>query len=274
MKKLPIIEDHKKKLKNGYGTGVGQHYKPWIRQSEAPNQGVVSIVSGLTVERDYLLLSNHENNFFHIADFNDAVIDIREQFPLFPLEFSMRLAEELGIDYPVVGKNKIPIILTTDFVLTYQNSETLYYKAFSVKPENKLVTKRDFEKQEIERAWWESIGIPWQIYTDDDQACIIANNIKWTSQPIKNEIYFSPQILDEAKNYVEIEKSEVASLINRIAQKLSVSEIEADNIFKTLIYKKYIDVDLNINIQKYGIVDVVNINHLVNSEGYYDEVSA
>lgn len=274
MKKLPTIEDHKKKLKKGYGIGVGQHYKPWIRQSEAPTQGVVSIASGLTVERDYLLLSNHENNFFHIADFNDAVIDIREQFPLFPLELAMRVAEELGIDYPVVGKDKIPIILTTDFLLTYQASGSLYYKAFSVKPENKLVTQRDFEKQEIERAMWEIISVPWKIYIDTEKDCIIANNIKWILQPAKNEIHVASKVLDDAKNYIESGKSELASIISRIAKKLSISEIKAENVFKTLIYKKHIDVNLSINIQKYGIVDVININHFENSEGYRDEVSA
>ncbi|STP68536.1 Tn7-like transposase TnsA [Escherichia coli] len=54
-----------------------------------------SIVFGLKTFRNHHLLSSVESNFFYLAEFNDSVIDIREQFPLFPL----RLTQQIAIIY-------------------------------------------------------------------------------------------------------------------------------------------------------------------------------
>ena len=177
-KSKPSLEGYQRKLKNGYGIGCGLDYKPWIGMSDLPSNGVVSQPFGLKTNRTHLCLSNHENNFLHLAEFDSDVIDIREQFPLFPIELAIRLSEELGIKYPLIPGTKTPNVITTDFLLTCKGSDNYLYKAYSVKPEDGLKTNRDFEKQELERAWWESLGIQWQIYTDSESDKIIAENIK------------------------------------------------------------------------------------------------
>lgn len=48
------------------------------------------------------------------------------------------------------------------------------------------MTKRDFEKQELERVWWESLDIPWKIFLNDNQDKIVANNLCWLSQPLRD----------------------------------------------------------------------------------------
>jgi proteasome lid subunit RPN8/RPN11 len=49
------------------------------------------------------MLSDNELHFFLYADFAKEVVDIREQFPLFPQEETAKLAEDLGISHPRSG---------------------------------------------------------------------------------------------------------------------------------------------------------------------------
>ncbi|MFI9481923.1 hypothetical protein ACIG2M_08630 [Lysinibacillus fusiformis] len=59
-----------------------------------------------------------EQNYFHLTEYSDSVVDIREKFPLLPLEETIVIAEELDLKYPTDPKTNEPIALTTDFLLT------------------------------------------------------------------------------------------------------------------------------------------------------------
>ncbi len=50
-----------------------------------------------------------ERNYFYLTEFSDAVLDIREQFPLLPQEETIVIAEELGIKHPADPKTGDPI---------------------------------------------------------------------------------------------------------------------------------------------------------------------
>lgn len=50
-------------------------------------------------------LSEHESSFF-LAEFSDTIIDIREQFPLIPLDLSTKIAQLLGVGHPVIAYSK------------------------------------------------------------------------------------------------------------------------------------------------------------------------
>lgn len=265
-KPSPSLNSYQRKLQNGYGTGIGQYYKPWIAESELPDHGVTSKPFGLKTNRIHLCLSNHESNFLYIAEFDSEVVDIREQFPLFPLELSMRASEELGIKYPINPKTQLPIIITTDFLLTCNSGNGYYYEAYSVKPEDGLRTTRDFEKQEIERAWWESLGIKWQIYIDTEVQKVVAENIKWISQPARNNVVFRAEVLTKALDLIEIGKSDISIIVRRLVKELNLGELEASSLFKTLIWEKFIEVDLTVQIEKYGIVNILKTLALTGQE--------
>lgn len=119
--------------------GYGQSYQPWLRAQDVKSRGNRSIVFGLKTFRNHHLLSSVESNFFYLAQFNDSVIDIREQFPLFPLQLTQQIANHLHFQHPMVrGVRGVPVevlnVMTTDFLLTLRTPEGgLRYKAIAVK---------------------------------------------------------------------------------------------------------------------------------------------
>ena len=84
-RKLEDLADFQRALRNKYGLGEGDSYKPWLRVQDVRSQGNSGKIQGIKVNREHHMLSEHESCFFYIAEFCDSVIDIREQFPLLPL---------------------------------------------------------------------------------------------------------------------------------------------------------------------------------------------
>ena len=163
-RRLKTFDDYKRSLKGKYGLGEGKSYKPWLRVQDVKSKGIRSQILGLTTQRIHHTLSSIETEFFYLAEFSDQIIDIREQFPLFPLDLSIKIAKSLNINHPTHPETDTPIIITTDFLLTMKKANEIAYKAISVKPEGNLVDLRVLEKQEIERVWWELLGINYSIY--------------------------------------------------------------------------------------------------------------
>ncbi|ELS8101828.1 TPA: TnsA endonuclease N-terminal domain-containing protein, partial [Escherichia coli] len=84
-RRLKSYQDYENALGDGIGLGYGQSYQPWLRAQDVRSHGNRSIVFGLKTFRNHHFFSSVESNFFYLAEFNDLVIDIREQFPLIPL---------------------------------------------------------------------------------------------------------------------------------------------------------------------------------------------
>ncbi|PYS46386.1 MAG: hypothetical protein DMF68_19400, partial [Acidobacteria bacterium] len=104
-----------KRLKEGRGQGTGLDYKPWIRVQDLPaTQGQRNRDFGMTVGRQYELLSKLERDYFLTVDFplsspnkpekDKRKNDIREQFPLLPIDLTIAIAEQCGIKHPVDPK--------------------------------------------------------------------------------------------------------------------------------------------------------------------------
>ncbi|KZL15770.1 Transposon Tn7 transposition protein TnsA [Pseudovibrio axinellae] len=98
-RKLNEIKDFQRSLRNKYGLGEGASYKPWIRVQDIPSHGTCSKIWGMKTQREHHLLSNNESAFFYLCEHNERVIDIREQFPLLPLDQTLRIASSLNIKY-------------------------------------------------------------------------------------------------------------------------------------------------------------------------------
>lgn len=75
--------------------------------------------------------------------------------------------------------------MTTDFVLTFQNPDgSVWYQAYSIKSDE-VITKRNAEKQEIERLYWEGINVRFQVYTGSDATRTKSTNISWVTSPFR-----------------------------------------------------------------------------------------
>ncbi|MGP0580112.1 hypothetical protein ACTP13_24345 [Paenibacillus peoriae] len=126
------IASIQRKIKEGRGQGHFSEYKPWLTVHDVPSIGIVTRILGWKSGRLHHYLSEHFELARHYQmEWSKQVIDIREQFPLFPLDKTLYIAQKLGIKHPTDPKNKLPIIMTTDMLLTVKQEESIKFIAHS-----------------------------------------------------------------------------------------------------------------------------------------------
>lgn len=84
------------RLSSGRGTGRGKDYTPWLLVQDAPSNGLLTRVKGYTTSRVHHVFSQLESRCLFIFDWSEKIVDIREQFPLLPLEETVAIAQECG----------------------------------------------------------------------------------------------------------------------------------------------------------------------------------
>ncbi len=167
-----------KRLRLGRGKGVGKNYKPWLTVRDVPSLGLSSRILGWTTGRTHHLLAGNETAYFYILDWSILVIDIREQFPLFPFEKPLEIAKRLGLKPPTDPKTQLPIVMTTDFLIDTFVDGKIRTIARTIKL-TKDNSNRTLEKLQIERIYWEELGIDWGIVTELEIDKQVSDNIKW-----------------------------------------------------------------------------------------------
>ena len=168
-------EKFKAYIKAGRGQGEGQAYVPWIAIQDFSSKGISSRVFSYKTNRVHHFLSRNELSFFYLLEWSENVLDIREQFPLLDIEMAIDLAESAGIRYPRDSRSGFPYILTCDFMVTTKHGS----KARTIKNSLDLKNKRILEKLEIERRYWDALGIDWRIVTEHEIDFRKARNIEW-----------------------------------------------------------------------------------------------
>ena len=163
-------------IKKGHGQGHGEHYKPWLEVRHVPSLGKSTRNVGWKTGRMHSFLSQLELQVFYLLDWEDEVVDIREQFPLFPQEKTKEICHLLGIKDPQEPQAEVPMVMTTDFLVTLRDGSE---HARSVKYVQELEDPRTVTKQEIERVFWEQSRIDWKIITENDVNITAVKNVEW-----------------------------------------------------------------------------------------------
>ncbi|SFC47792.1 TnsA endonuclease C-terminal domain-containing protein [Pseudoalteromonas denitrificans] len=162
-------------IKEGRGSGHGENYLPWLTVRDLASKGRSNRVFGHTSRRTHHLLSDLELAVFLILEWRTATTDIREQFPLL-LEETQALAIEAGIKHPQV--QGIDQIMSSDFLVN--TNEPICPKfSLQAKYAKDLQDSRTVEKLELERRYWKSKSVPWQIVTEKEIPQVVFQNIKW-----------------------------------------------------------------------------------------------
>lgn len=107
------------------------------------------------------MLSDFEFLLFTIYDLMRSIIDIREQFPLLPLEETLEIARKIGVKHPTDPATRYPIVMTTDFLLKLRLRRGIVFQARTAKYQKDLDDRRVMEKFEIERRYWFRRAIDW-----------------------------------------------------------------------------------------------------------------
>ncbi|NAS17842.1 heteromeric transposase endonuclease subunit TnsA [Clostridium butyricum] len=240
-------------IKEGRGNGIGSEYKPWIKIQDIASKGRVTRVKGIKTNRQHELFSDMETNYFYILDFANDVIDIREQYPLLPIEDTMDIAMELGIKHPTDPKSGEPIVMTSDFLITLKCNNNYIELARTIKSKDDLMNKRILEKFEIERMYWKKKDIDWGIVTGEEIDKRISHNISFVH---------GYRRLENIDSFLQISSLEIQDLVYEFMKRIIdskrsmrsiASEFDYDmllkkgsglSIFKYLIINKIIDIDI------------------------------
>jgi hypothetical protein len=165
-----------KRIAEGRGQGVGRNYRPWIEVQDFPSRGVIHRPLGLKTGRVHHLFSDLEFIVFLIYDLLPCIFDIREQFPLHPLEETVEIARKIGVKHPTDPVTGYPIVMTTDFLIKLRLAHEIVFHARTVKYRKDLDDQRVKEKLEIERRYWLRRDIDWGYVTEEDIPPILAQN--------------------------------------------------------------------------------------------------
>ncbi|PGM86751.1 TnsA endonuclease N-terminal domain-containing protein [Bacillus cereus] len=249
-KRAPSIE---KKLKDGHGLGLGIDYKPWVTIQDVPSLGRATRLKGVKIPRQFEFLSDLERNFFYLLEYSDLAIDIREQYPLFPIEETIIIADELGIKHPTNPKTGEPIVMTTDFLITVIKNQQLQHLARTLKYKDELMNERVLEKFEIERVYWERQDIDWGIVTELEIPKDMAHSISFSHG------YADISVIEgfEEVTAYDIEDMSIYFIKKLLAEDQTVKQISKEferdfgmvvgcglSLFKHLIITKAIEMDL------------------------------
>jgi|GEM_PF-61026 len=198
----------KRLQKEKRGQGFGKDYQPFLTVRDVPSKGRVHRRPALTHNRVVHLLSDLELAAFLLFDWQHAVTDIREQFPLNP-EATIDIAKRLGIKHPAY--KGVLQVMTTDLLVDFDVDGQHLSKAVSVKYAKDLEDERTIEKQELERRYWGNEGTSSYIFTEHEVPATSIKNIRWLAPHMHS---------------YDLEKQERFRVFERIAQVLDANAEE------------------------------------------------
>lgn len=160
------ISDFESFVAQGRGQGRYEKYVPWLEITDVPSIATRSRVFSRKFGRIVHLLSHSEKLAFYILEWNDAVVEIREQFPLDP-KLTKLISQELGYKHP--GYTRGDTVMTTDFLVTYCRNGEISFKAYQVKASSEdIEDRRTHEKLLIEQNYWRRHGIDYGVILKSD----------------------------------------------------------------------------------------------------------
>lgn len=257
------------KLRRGISTGIFENYIPWISKKTGLKSRKHEI-QGIKINRQHLLLSDLELDYFMLLEFSDNVIDIREQYPLLPIEQTKLIANQCRIPHP---RNKgEDVVMTTDFVILKKDGTTVVR---TIKYEDELEKRNVMEHFEIERRFFDMKGWEWGIETEKTINRIMAKNI------LKCRKYYN---LNQYFPFNSMESGEMNDYIAAFFRKLfntsnSIYQIAREfdemhglpkgtgiSIFEYLIIKKIITVNLNEPLDFNNSIKIINAKDVYSDE--------
>jgi hypothetical protein len=248
-------------------------YVPFLSVRSVPTKGKTNRIMGWKTGREHHFLSKLEYAAFYYFDWSDEVQDIKEQYPLLPMEVLQNIALETGIEYP--NFNGEPIVMTTDFLVTANKNGKIIQYARTVKPSTDLSNERVIEKFEIERRYFCSKNIDWGIITEKELSDVFINNMEilHSNKLANNEGTLEKQYIFSMYRQLAmfLEKSTtknmpIAYALTQLSSNLSINLIDINELFFKAIADKIIVLDiysLPLNIAELTLRDIKINNEML-----------
>lgn len=234
-----------KKIQEGRCTGIGASYVPFFKANEAKSMGTASMIPDAFEGRMIHTLSTTETDFYWLLRWSDDTLHIREQYLL--------NHEHVNDVRTSLGLKQVPAncCYTTDFLVDLvdgmQRAYSVKFKAADFDPNNIKYAgslKRYaalIERQNIERLYWESQGIPFAIITSESINRVYSKNIAYVMG------FYNPLLICNAEQ----------KLMYLIAHKIIRVDMEREKLNpKRLLEQLDIDVD---TLYEKAISEVIGI---------------
>lgn len=239
-----------KYIREGRGKGSGSNYTPWLTTADVPSIGRSHRAFCSKTERVHHLLSDNEYASFLRCYYEDDVVDIREQFPLDRIE-TILIAEVLGVRHPVDRVSRIPLVMTTDLLITRKVPRGLREYAYAVKEDKDLKNPRTIEKLKIEEIYWATRGVTWKIQLRSELKTNVALNLAWIFDSDATVAWGSariPHIKSQLESVVRLYPAAPIGLACRLLDNQSGLAIgTALAVARALLARKELLVDLNLD---------------------------
>lgn len=175
----PLHPQDARRLREGRGQGEGPNYLSWVLTQDYASPGFDSRIPGTLIEREYHTRSEGEANYLYVLERGVPVRDIREHYPLLPLDETVAIAEALGVPHAQDPDTGLYRVMTTDFLVTVLEGVTLRMRARAVTPSHTLGQPGVQARLEIERRYWAHRQVDWGIVTAHDVPPVIVANAKY-----------------------------------------------------------------------------------------------
>ncbi|MGJ9381849.1 TnsA endonuclease N-terminal domain-containing protein [Salipaludibacillus sp. CF4.18] len=238
--------------KQGRGQGFGEDYKPWLTIRNVKSRGFKNRINGWKTNRTHHLFSNLELSFLFWLESMPNVLDIRERYPLLPVEETIQIADELGVKHPFDRKKQEHIVMCTDFLVEHEFQNETFFKAYSVMTDNGLSGTSVLRKTMVERMFWQNQGIAFSVITESDIPKKLANNIDWLWRakdieylPIRDlkELLVVEEVLSDILKDSLLPLAKACLLGDK---KLEIKPGTSIQFVKHFIFHRYWEVDLKV----------------------------
>lgn len=249
-----LSKKQEKWLKEGRGQGEFAEYKPWIKISDISSSGRSHRVFGHKTRRTHHLMSDLELATFLFLEWSTEVIDIREQFPL-KFDDTLKIAEDMQVKHPAIRGNTH--VMTSDFYVVSSNKKLSQF-VLQAKYSKDLMKPRTLEKLEIERRYWHSKDISWQIITEKDIPIAVQNNIKWLypETTLNMSVDTQDSLNFYAKEFAKYPEKSIIAVCKDI-DTAYFSEVGSSlNEVRTLLGLRFFTFDLRIDFRKLKCSDI------------------
>ena len=239
-------------VEEGRGQGEGAEYTPWLKVGDFSSKGRGHRIKDPRTGRIHHFFSDLEAYYFWHLIWKDSVVDIREQYPLLPVEETEEIAVNLGYKYPSEGGEDTRHVMTTDFLVTVKKSDGEYTVARHVKYAKDLKNPRTLEKFEIECEYWANREIELRVVTEESFDRRAAQNVAFLMG-----YYSYPSQLDDPIIVARIEEQiygflvpnhkyhQLNSLMRSIDDKLGLQKGTALSVFFHFAAHKKIPLQMN-----------------------------
>ncbi|WP_431028650.1 TnsA endonuclease N-terminal domain-containing protein [Lysinibacillus sp. LZ02] len=231
-------------IKEGRGQGTGSEYVPWVKTSDYSSKGRATRIRGIKTKRIHHLHSDNQLRAFFMFEHSDAVLDIRESFPLLDAMEVIDDKDGLRFDKFTDSEGSALVICTTFLLTVREETGEEKLVARSVKNTSELTKKITLEKLEIERRYWKARGVDWQIVTEKQLPRQFCNNIEWCRETLLEEMKES-ELAGALLSYIKNNPSiPIKLLFSEFEHKQEIEPGQGLWLFRYLLAKKCLEVNI------------------------------